>query len=216
MAYLAGYGTIRLFPPNYNKLSLKLKRNKSISSWSEFEGALYFPPYRLLITSYASNKHLYTDYHALAKSKDGTPAIPHRVLGQENALHLQEYYNQHGIRIPYISNDMFIPLKIENVPMPEEASLTRSWDIEYVLIQQRYAIGKSKSNTGWQNIPLKELIHCKVLSWCKLRRFAELIGVVGDFSQEQDQQLRSSWCKLLCGRLQSMLQSSIPDETVEK
>jgi hypothetical protein len=67
MAYLGGYGTIRLFPPSYNKISLKLKRNKSIGGWSEFEGALYFPPYRLLITSYASNKHLYMDYHAIAK-----------------------------------------------------------------------------------------------------------------------------------------------------
>jgi hypothetical protein len=216
MAYLSGYGTIRLFPPNYNKLSLKLKRNKSVGRWSEFEGALYFPPYRLLITSYASNKHLYTDYHALAKSKDGTPAIPHMVLGRENALCLQEYYNQHGIRIPYISNDMFIPLKIENVPMPEKTSLTRSWDTEYVLIKQQYAIENSKSNTGRQSIPLEELIECKVLSWRKLRRFCELITVVGDFSQEQDEQLRSTGRKLLCGRLQSMLQSSIPDKTVEE
>jgi len=111
---------------------------------------------------------------------------------------------------------MFIPLKIENVSMPEEASFTRSWDIEYVLIQQQYAIENSKSNTVQQNIPLEELIQCKVLSWRKLRCFAELITVVGDFSQEQDQQLRSSGRKLLCGRLQSMLQSSIPDETVEK
>ena len=45
------------------------------------------------------------DLHGLAQSReDGTPAVPHMVLSDEDAKALQQHY-QHNGPIPYLGND---------------------------------------------------------------------------------------------------------------
>jgi hypothetical protein len=58
-----------------------------------------------------------------------------------------------------------------------------------------------------------KLLECQVLSWRYVRNHAELVTVVEEFCQEDDDKLRRSGCKLLCGRLKTMVRSSIVSST---
>lgn len=209
MQYLSNYKSLKTVPYNYSSKKIQQK-------CSPFEGALYIPSHRLIILSYADNRFLYTDYHALAKSGDGTPAIPHMVLTKADAEVLQKYCED--IPIPYIDKSDFVTVKVKDVPMPEDGEATRDWDTEFVLIEQQEQIKPIEALNGRQHIPdIKDLVESqtlKVLSWRRVRRLAEIVSLVGDFSKEDDTNLRATGRKLFLGRMQRMLTESISDSDV--
>ena len=63
-AYLSQYSFWQLLPPNY--YSIANRHNGQMSP--HFDGAFYIPSHKLISCSYANNKYLYVDYHALARS----------------------------------------------------------------------------------------------------------------------------------------------------
>lgn len=60
------------------------------------------------------------------------------VLGLEEAILFEQYYSKEGSNVPYIPESSFIPVTANNVDLPEDRSLTRNWDMEYVLVSQNY------------------------------------------------------------------------------
>ena len=138
------------------------------------------------------------------------------VLTKADAEVLQKYYED--IPIPYIDKSDFVTVKVKDVPMPEDGEATRDWDTEFVLIEQQEQIKPIEALNGRQHIPdIKDLVESqtlKVLSWRRVRRLAEIVSLVGDFSKEDDTNLSATGRKLFLGRMQRMLTESISDSDV--
>jgi hypothetical protein len=176
-----------------------------------FDGAFYIPSHKLIICSYANNKHLYVDFHALARSDyDGTPAIPHMVLYRSDAIALDQYYLQNQVEVPYISKTSYQTIKVSDVPMPESPSITRDWIVEYVVIQQKVPVKQIIKENGRTKVPIDELLSCQILSWRRYRRMAEFVIIVGDLV------LDGGGKKLLCCRMQNLVNSAIASSDVKK
>jgi hypothetical protein len=123
MYYLKGYLASELYPPKYQSIAKTRKiGRKPAESYSQFTGALYIPTYRLLICSYGDNDCLYTNYHALVKLGDGTPAIPCMVITHADAmlLLLESHYCSKGSRPRHVTRSSFEKLTIENVTLPKD------------------------------------------------------------------------------------------------
>jgi hypothetical protein len=58
-------------------------------------------------------------------------------------------------------------------------------------------------------------LKCKIYSWCNVRRNADHVLFIGDFSAEPSQELVDYGRKLLCARMQSILTTAISDDIVE-
>ncbi len=206
MAYLSQYSVRQLLPPNYYYIANRHKGQMS----PHFDGAFYVPSHKLIICSYANNKHLYVDFHALARSDyDGTPAIPHMVLSRSDAIALEQYYLQNQVEVPYISKTSYQTIKVSNVPMPESPSITRDWMVEYVAIQQKVPVKQISKENGRTNVPIDELLSCQIFSWRRYRRMAEFVIIAGDLD------LDGGGKKLLCCRMQNLVNSAISNSDVK-
>jgi hypothetical protein len=75
-----------------NKSRRKSRRPKY--TMNNFQGALVFPPFGLLVKADATNHHLSCDHMALAESsEDCTKAVIHRVISDLNAKTIQMYFD---------------------------------------------------------------------------------------------------------------------------
>ena len=132
------------------KHDLPQKRKNSLQMNNKYSGALYVPSHALLIQTQSCNTALYVDIHGLAKSPmDSTPGLPHAVLSDMNSRDISEFMNNHAHPSFKSSVEESI-LLIENVPSPEDASVTRSWTVQLLIVPQvlscQDAIGRKGQN----------------------------------------------------------------------
>lgn len=95
---------------------------------------MYLPCYDLLIGSIACN-HLYVDVVRLGKShKDGTNAVPHGVVGNDDAVFLEERKHDPPM-MPSVWKTYF---KIANVSSLKDLNVTRNWTVELITVPQKH------------------------------------------------------------------------------
>lgn len=224
MDFLSQYQTADLKPPNYSKLTRKLGRKKraavevdeDLVLGGEFVGALYIPSHKLIICSYSCNDHLYVDVHGMAKSaSDLTPHIPHMVLSEADAISLSKHYDQNEVKPPYLPNEAFTSILVDGVEMPEDEQKSRDWVIDYAELKQKVKIKDATKENGRTAVPLEELLQCQIFSYKRLRKKADHVILCGDFSMEDNVNLRTNGSKLLTMRMQKLVTLAIPDKKVE-
>lgn len=87
------------------------------------------------------------------------------VISKEEAIAFKQYYLSNQVQVPYISASAFQTINVSEVTMPEHASKTRGWLVEYVLIEQEAPIKVIEMSNGRRSIPLDELLSCQIFSW---------------------------------------------------
>ena len=91
----------------------------------------------------------------------------------------------------------------------------RDWSVEVALLKQHKNVSSVNARNGRNAVPLEELLECTIYSWHNVRRKADHVLFIGDFSAEQSQALVDCGRKLLSARMQSMLTTSISDNIVQ-
>ena len=202
---------IQTMHPHRKKRKVRSQEKKKLKQGCQYTGALYFPHYQLIVTSQTVNSSLYMDLHGLAESReDGTPAVPHMVLSDEDAKALQQHY-QHNGPIPYLGNDDFQIQELDEVESPEDSTKKRNWTVATMVLQQTKNIKKMNHNAGRRNVPLLELIGARILSFNK-RIDADQVVIAGDFSRQDGEY---TCTKLLINRLQRLVTNDMDDSMVE-
>ena len=139
------------------KNNLRYNDKDSLQMNNKYSGALYIPSHALLIQTQACNSALYVDIHGLAKSPmDSTPGLPHAVLSDMNSRDISEFMNNHAHPSFKSSVEESI-LLIENVPSPEDASVTRSWSVQLVIVRQVLPCQNVIQRKGQNTFPPEEI-----------------------------------------------------------
>lgn len=211
MKYLQGYRTIHTPPYNYSKIAKNYgKQNKRLEC--QFVGAVYFPSHNLLVTSYTDINNLFVDIHALAKSLfDGTEAIPHMVIHPDDAHELDKFFRStnNTIKPRFLKPNQFEFITVEGVEMPQDASITRSWDVARIVLPQQQKLDSLDSKKGDTRVSIEDLSKCDILSNKHLPK-ADQVIICGDLSLEDEDNSKAD--KLLCSRIQSLLTPNISEE----
>jgi hypothetical protein len=130
------------------KREIESKTGQVLGYGSKYDlGAMYFPTYDLLVESRACNNAIYVDIVGLGKSvKDGTMAVPHGVLGLEDAGYLDDCKDD----LPAMPCGWKLYFTIDNVSSPEDLNLTRSWRVEFITVPQKYSSKLQSEDKGKQ------------------------------------------------------------------
>ena len=112
---------------------------------------------------------------------------------------------QQATKKPYLQSNYFESTTVRNVPLPEDNSKTRDWSVDIALLKQCVDVASVKALNGRITVPLEELLECNIYLWCNVRRNADHVLFIGDFSAEPSQELVDCGRKLLCARMQSIL-----------
>ena len=207
-------------PPDYNRwvsrTLQKAHRHKSasrgytpVSYSNELEGALYIPSHNVVICNYADNNQLYSDLHGLAKSnEDGSPSVPHMVITKADADAAMQYHKIHETKINYITQPMFTTKELHDVPMPQDGTIQRSWNVAHLLLSQTMSLDEVNKSNASTHVSPEVLASCRVYSWRHVHSAADVVIFVGDFGME-DKHIECH--KLLVARMQSMMTKSISD-----
>ena len=146
MSFLTGYQHCDTKPPHYkhlvghdlkkayrHKKSDRKPNNIEYTSYSNvYHGGFYIPSHNLVIGNYTHNDNLFVDVHGLAKSAaDGSPSVPHMVITKADADAVHNYHIKMHTKPNLIQKDTFELFQLHDVPMPEDKSITRSWDIAH-------------------------------------------------------------------------------------
>jgi hypothetical protein len=228
LSFLSKYQTVSgTPPPNYqrwvSRSQKKAKRHRcasrrytpDVTYSNEFVGALYIPSHNVLICGYSDNRHLFSDLHGLAKSKkDGSPSVPHMVITKEDAKSIMEYHTMNRMKIKYITQDMFSTNKLHNVPMPQDGTIKRSWNVAHIILPQVMCLNKVNKSNASTHVSAEVLANCQVYSWQQIHSAADLVILVGKFGKE-DNNDNIDCHKLLVARMQSMISKSISDDAVK-
>lgn len=224
MDFLAKYEHFNMKPKKLSKLIKSRGTQAKHSNFQgdlladEFAGALYIPSHKIIICSYACNDSLYVDIHGLAKSElDNTPTIPHMVLSTADGVALSaklKGLEEDLVKQKYLSDEDFRPVRLDDVPLPESELKTRSWQLDYSVLPQQVKIDDVEKLNGRTEVPLEELMQCKILSWRNMRMKAEQVIVCADFQLETDSVLQAQGRKLICQRLQRTVLQKIDDKHV--
>ena len=185
-----------------------------VSYSNELGGALYLPSHNLLICGYSDNRQLYTELHGMALSKkDGSPSVPHMVITKKDADATMEYHKANNTQINYITQDMFSTHQLHDVPMPHDGSIKRSWNVAHIILPQIIRLDEVNKSNASTSVSPEVLASCKVYSWRRIHKAADVVVFVGKFGMEDN--VTTDCHKLLSARMQSMLTTSISDDDVK-
>lgn len=228
MAFLTGYQHCVTKPPNYKHLVQqtlqKAKRHKKagrknieFSAYSNvYEGAFYIPSHNLIIGNYSHNDRLFVDVHGLATSAaDGSPSVPHMVITKADADAVLNFHNRMNTKPNYIPKDMFDIIQLHDVPMPEDRSITRSWDVAHCTFPQTTRLDEVNKLNGSTHVKPEILANCLVYTWKNVHPDADVVLFDGGFGLEDYVTMKEVGSKLLAARMQSILSKSISDSDVE-
>ena len=101
----------------------------------------------------------------IKSTTDDTPAIPHMVLSETDAIALEHHFQNSNTKPNYIQHSMYKSTKVTDVVMPEDSATTRSWDVDYVILPQVSTISQVSKLNGRTSVPLDQLISCQFYSW---------------------------------------------------
>ena len=127
-----------------NKSRKKSRRPKY--TMNNFQGALVFPPFGLLVKADATNHHLSCDHMALAESsEDGTKAVIHGVISDKTGKIVQEYFDaQKKVIKPIASERKRILL---NVTSPEDIKKNMNVVVDVFVVKQ---VNKCSEFQDWK------------------------------------------------------------------
>jgi hypothetical protein len=116
-----------------NKSRKKSRRPKY--TMNNFQGALVFPPFGLLVKGDATNHHFSCDHMALAESSvDSTEAIMHGVISDTNAKTIQDYVDVKKKLLRLFTSDKErIVLKVTS---PEDVKKTLNVIVDVFFVKQ--------------------------------------------------------------------------------
>ena len=149
---------------------------------------------------------------ALSK-KDGSPSVPHMVITKKDADATIEYHKANNTQINYITQDMFSTHQLHDVPMPHDGNIKRSWNVAHIVLPQIIRLDKVNKSNASTSVSPEVLASCKVYSWRRIHKAADVVVFVGKFCMEDN--VTTDCHKLLSARMQSMLTTSISDDDVK-
>jgi hypothetical protein len=127
-------------PPNTSQIVSRLNKSRKKSrrpkySMNNFQGALVFPPFGLLLKADATNHHLSCDHMALAESsEDCTKAVIHGVISDKNAKMIQTFFDVKKKALqPLTSGKKRITL---NITSPEDVQKTMNVVVDVFIVHQ--------------------------------------------------------------------------------
>jgi hypothetical protein len=166
---------------------------------------MYFPSYDLLVESRACNNALYVDIVGLGKSvKDGTMAVPHGVLGPEDATYLDSTIDG----LPVLPRAWTSYFKIDRVSSPENLNITRTWRVELITVPQKYSSKLKTEDKGKQEFNRTRLSQSAFYGSRRSSkhgaRNVDITIIIGDCEQDGNQHM-----KLLLLRFHSIITSTI-------
>ena len=227
MAFLTGYQHCATKPPNYKHLVQhtlqKAQRHKKAGRKIEYtaysnvyEGAFYIPSHNLVIGNYTHNDRLFVDVHGLAPSAaDGSPSVPHMVITKADADAVHDYHMKYNTKPKLIQKDMFDIFQLHDVPMPEDRSITRSWDVAHCTFPQTTRLDEVNKLNGSTHVEPEILANCLVYTWKNVHPDADVVLFDGGFGLEDYVTMKTVGPKLLAARMQSTLSKSISDSDVK-
>jgi hypothetical protein len=234
MSFLTGYQHCDTKPPHYKHLvghtlkkayrhknrckkSDRKLNNIEYTSYSNvYHGGFYIPSLNLVIGNYTHNDNLFVDVHGLAKSAaDGSPSVPHMVITKADADAVHNYHIKMHTKPNLIQKDTFELFQLHDVPMPEDKSITRSWDIAHRTFPQTTRLDEVNKLNGSTHVKPEILANCHVYTWKNVHPDADLVVFKGDFGLEDCVSMKGVGPKLLATRMQSTLSKSISDTVVE-
>ena len=116
-----------------NKSRKKSRRPRY--NMNNFQGALVFPPFGILVKGDATNHHFNCDHMALAESsEDSTKAIMHGVISDRNAKTIQDYADlKRKILRPIACDKERVVLKVRS---PEDLNKTMNVVVDVFFVKQ--------------------------------------------------------------------------------
>jgi hypothetical protein len=181
-----------------------------------YEGGFYIPSHDIVIGNYTHNDKLFVDVHGLAKSAaDGSPSVPHMVITKADADAVHNYHIKMRTKPKLIQKDTFEIFQLHDVPMPEDQSITRSWDIAHCTFPQTTRLVEVNKLNGSTHVKPEILANCLVYTWKNVHPDADVVFFKGDFGLEDCVSMKGVGPKLLAARMQSTLSKSISDTDVE-
>ena len=224
MNYLKKYYKADLAPPHFRKLkrdAIDVARKARMTGdvlGDDLVGAIVMPEFGCILPSSAMNERLHVDIHGMAKSPhDGTPPSAHMVLTEENVKELRAYMKEKNLQLKFFESNDFEKVVVDDVEMPENPDLKRSWRVDRLKLDQIVKVKESAADNGRVRIPPEVLATYRFMSTMRVRKDADMVMVTGDYCLEEktDEMQLHTRQKLLCLRIQSLVTSSISDEVVE-
>jgi hypothetical protein len=139
------------------------------------------------------------------------------VLTEENVNDLQDYLTVGNMHLDWFQPNDFVTTVVENVEMPETPTLKRSWVVDCLVLKQIAKVKDVSVNNGRVYIPPQELAKYRFMSPMRVRKDADAVMITGEYCLEAKTSKMPFYTrqKLLCLRFQSLLTSSMSNDTVE-
>jgi hypothetical protein len=135
------------------------------------------------------------------------------VITKKDADATMEYHKTNNTKMNYITPDMFTTNQLDNVPMPQDGSIKRSWNVAHIVLSQSMCLDEVNKSNASTSVSPEVLASYQVYSWRRIHKAADVVVFVGKFGMEDN--VTTDCHKLLVARMQSMLTRSISDNDVK-
>lgn len=168
-----------------------------------YDGALFIICFNLAIQAGATNKHLYCDHHAFAKSADSSPSLFHGVFSRVSAANTFAIMTQQGVLPRSVIGRREI-FHLKDVPSPEDSNTFRDFTIEVIHVEQHCTVSSVENLKGANEIDPHIMMEYQVLMNNDLSDKVDATAVLGHFTKEN----KILPPKLLLLRFTTMLSNS--------